>query len=123
MIIAEKIMSLRKQYGWSQEELADLIGVSRQSVSKWESAASIPDIQKIIKMSEVFGVSIDYLLKDEIDLPETSQVEKTSDIGADSESSVKSVSLEEANDYLDATHKQALRTARAVALFIKLWEK
>lgn len=44
MIIAEKIMSLRKQYGWSQEELADLIGVSRQSVSKWESAASIPDI-------------------------------------------------------------------------------
>ena len=93
MIIAEKIMSLRKQYGWSQEELADLIGVSRQSVSKWESAASIPDIQKIIKMSEVFGVSIDYLLKDEIDLPETSQVEKTSDIGADSESSVKSVSL------------------------------
>lgn len=120
MIIAEKIMSLRKQYGWSQEELADLIGVSRQSVSKWESAASIPDIQKIIKMSEVFGVSIDYLLKDEIDLPETSQVEKTSDIGADSESSVKSVSLEEANDYLDATHKQALRTARAVALFIIL---
>ena len=91
MIIAEKIMSLRKQYGWSQEELADLIGVSRQSVSKWESAASIPDIQKIIKMSEVFGVSIDYLLKDEIDLPETSQVEKTSDIGADSESSVKSL--------------------------------
>ena len=68
MIIAEKIMSLRKQYGWSQEELADLIGVSRQSVSKWESAASIPDIQKIIKMSEVFGVLIDYLLKNEIDL-------------------------------------------------------
>ena len=60
MIISEKIMSLRKQYGWSQEELADLVGVSRQSVSKWESATSMPDIQKIIKLSEVFGVSVDY---------------------------------------------------------------
>ena len=77
MIISEKIMSLRKQYGWSQEELADLVGVSRQSVSKWESAASMPDIQKIIKLSEVFGVSVDYLLKDEMDLPESSKVAST----------------------------------------------
>ena len=65
-------MSLRKRNGWSQEELAQQLGVSRQSVSKWESMASMPDIQKIMSMSEIFGVSTDYLLKDELEeLPAT----------------------------------------------------
>jgi len=65
-------MSLRKRNGWSQEELAQQLGVSRQSVSKWESMASMPDIQKIMAMSELFGVSTDYLLKDELEeLPAT----------------------------------------------------
>ena len=64
MILAEKIMSLRKRAGWSQEELASQLGVSRQSVSKWESALSIPDIAKITQLSELFGVTTDYLLKD-----------------------------------------------------------
>ena len=64
MMIAEKIMKLRKAQGWSQEELAARLGVSRQSVSKWESMASMPDLDKILKMSELFGVSTDYLLKD-----------------------------------------------------------
>lgn len=118
MIIAEKIMSLRKQYGWSQEELADLIGVSRQSVSKWESAAAMPDIQKIIKLSEVFEVSVDYLLKDEMDLPESTKVVSTADIGVDNDRSIKIVSLEEANEYMDATEKHANKIAGAVALFI-----
>ena len=67
MILAEKIMRLRKQKGWSQEELAVRLNVSRQSVSKWESMTSLPDLDKIIKMSELFGVSTDYLLKDEIE--------------------------------------------------------
>ena len=58
-------MLLRKEQGWSQEELAVRLGVSRQSVSKWESMASLPDLDKILKMSELFGVSTDYLLKDE----------------------------------------------------------
>ena len=62
MILAEKIMSLRRKKEWSQEKLAEQLGVSRQSVSKWESSASIPDIEKIIRMSELFGVSTDYLL-------------------------------------------------------------
>ena len=66
MILAEKIMQLRKKNGWSQEELAGRLGVSRQSVSKWESAMSIPDLDKILQMSQVFEVSTDYLLKDEI---------------------------------------------------------
>ena len=72
MLLSEKIMSLRKRNGWSQEELAQQLGVSRQSVSKWESMASMPDIQKIMSMSELFGVSTDYLLKDELEeLPTT----------------------------------------------------
>ena len=68
MILAEKIMKLRKQNGWSQEELAAKLNVTRQSVSKWESRASIPDLDKILKLSELFGVSTDYLLKDEMDM-------------------------------------------------------
>lgn len=67
MILAEKIMRLRKQQGWSQEDLAVRLDISRQSVSKWESGASIPDLDKIIKISDLFGVSTDFLLKDEMD--------------------------------------------------------
>ena len=62
MILADKIIDLRKKNGWSQEELAEQLGVSRQSVSKWESGMSVPDLNKIIAMSELFGVSTDYLL-------------------------------------------------------------
>lgn len=70
MKLAEKIMTLRKQRGWSQEELAQQLSVSRQSVSKWESGASVPDLDKILKMSEIFEVSTDTLLKEELDLNE-----------------------------------------------------
>lgn len=66
MIFADKLIMLRKKAGWSQEELAEQMDVTRQSVSKWEGAQSIPDIEKIIRLSELFGVSTDYLLKDEI---------------------------------------------------------
>ena len=67
MILADKIIKLRKQYGWSQEELAEKMDVSRQSVSKWESANSIPDLKKVILLTEIFDVSADFLLKDEIE--------------------------------------------------------
>ena len=70
MILADKIIDLRKKAGWSQEELADKLGVSRQSVSKWEGAQSIPDMNKILQLSELFGVSTDYLLKDSMEAPE-----------------------------------------------------
>lgn len=65
MNLADKIMAERKKKGWSQEELANQLGVSRQAVSKWESAGSTPDLQRILQLSDVFGVSTDYLLKDE----------------------------------------------------------
>ena len=66
MILADKIINLRKKSGMSQEDLAGKLNVSRQSISKWESAQSIPDLDKIIQLSIIFGVSTDFLLKDEI---------------------------------------------------------
>ena len=63
MNMADRIQYLRKTNGISQEELADKIGVSRQAVSKWESEQSLPDLGKIITMSDYFGVTTDYILK------------------------------------------------------------
>lgn len=67
-MLSEKIMTLRKQRGWSQEQLAEQLGVSRQAVSKWESGVSVPDLDKVVNMSNIFGVCTDYLLKDDIEL-------------------------------------------------------
>jgi transcriptional regulator with XRE-family HTH domain len=63
MNIADRIQHLRKTRGISQEELADKVGVSRQAVSKWESEQSIPDLDKVIIMSDFFEVTTDYILK------------------------------------------------------------
>ena len=60
MILADKIIDLRKKAGWSQEELASQLGVSRQSVSKWEGAQAVPDIERILQLSRIFGVTTDY---------------------------------------------------------------
>ena len=65
MPLADKIVELRKKQGWSQIDLADRLDVSRQSVSKWEMAQAVPELDKILKMSELFAVTTDYLLKDE----------------------------------------------------------
>ena len=67
MIFADKLIELRKKSGMSQEELAEKLGVSRQSVSKWEGAQSTPDLNRILEISKIFDVSTDYLLKDEIE--------------------------------------------------------
>lgn len=67
VILADKIIELRKKNGWSQEQLAQKLNVTRQSISKWEGAQSVPDLQKIILLSEIFGVTTDYLIKDEIE--------------------------------------------------------
>ena len=92
MILADKIIEERKKNGWSQEELANKLGVSRQAVSKWESAGSIPDLQRILQMSELFGVTTDYLLKDEIEEAPLNEYDESNTI---------KVSKEEANQYLD----------------------
>ena len=62
MTIADRIQSLRKSKGMSQEELADAVGVSRQAVSKWESEQATPDLDKVVIMSDIFEVTTDYLL-------------------------------------------------------------
>ena len=88
MILADKIIDLRKKNGWSQEDLAEKLNVSRQSVSKWESAQSVPDMGRVVQMSELFGVSTDYLLKDaqEPQAPEES--------GAIAETAARTVTME-----------------------------
>ena len=70
MILAEKIVLLRKMKGMSQEDLAEQLGVSRQSISKWEGAQTVPDLKRILSMAELFGVSTDTLLRDDMDLEE-----------------------------------------------------
>ena len=62
MIIADKIVSLRKRAGWSQEELAEKLGVSRQAISKWESDAALPDVDKLIGLARKFNVTVGWLL-------------------------------------------------------------
>lgn len=70
MNLSNKILKLRKQNNLSQEQLAEILGISRQSISKWESGQSIPELDKIVQISEIFGVSTDYLLKNSEDYPE-----------------------------------------------------
>lgn len=113
MILADKIIDLRKKSGLSQEELAEKMGVSRQSVSKWESAQSIPDLNKILALSEIFGVSTDYLLKDEND-SENKEIISTDDSG----DALRKVSMEDANSFLRINEKNAPKTSLGVSLCI-----
>ena len=106
MILADKIIENRKKNGWSQEELAEKLGVSRQSVSKWEGAQAVPDMKKIVQMSEVFGVSTDYLLRDDIETPTLPEVTPV-DNGL--EETVRTVSMEEANAFLEHNEKATTR--------------
>lgn len=109
MILADKIIEERKKNGWSQEELASKLGVSRQAVSKWESAGSIPDLQRILQMSELFGVTTDYLLKDEIEEERLNEYVETKTI---------KVSMEEANQYLDMKSRGSRIVGNATSLCI-----
>ena len=111
MILADKIVDLRKKNGWSQEELAEKVDVSRQSISKWESAQSVPDMAKILRLSEIFGVSTDYLLKDEMEMADSLVL-------PDSGSEARAVSMEEASAYLQTNAFNAGRIAIGVMLCI-----
>lgn len=116
MILADKIIENRKKNGWSQEELAEKLGVSRQSVSKWESAQAIPDMKKILQLSELFGVSTDYLLKDDIG-EEVIPTTDTIDYGQENNLTVR-VSMEQANSFLDYNEKAASPVSIGVMLCI-----
>lgn len=113
MILADKIIDLRKKSGWSQEDLAEKLGVSRQAVSKWEGAQSVPDLEKVLQMSRIFGVTTDYLIKDELGEPSyTADGDEAGDVKR------RKVSLEEANAFLAAKTAVARPTAWAVFLCI-----
>lgn len=116
MTLSDKIVQLRKQKGWSQEELAERIGVSRQAVSKWESAQAAPDIDKILLLSELFDVSTDYLLKDGEDV-----AAKAPAAPEDMETQAhtcRTVTKAEAEQYLQGRRRQGLYMALATLLCI-----
>ena len=102
MGFSEKVTSLRKQAGWSQEELAQRLDVSRQAVSKWESGQAMPDLDRVVRMSELFGVSTDSLLRD-IPEPDRSVQE-----------AARAVTMEEAEAFLSLKKTTADRIAWAV---------
>lgn len=112
MILADKIMTLRKKAGWSQEELASQLNVSRQSVSKWEGAQSIPDMDKVVQMSRLFGVTTDFLLKDELEMEEPAQ-----SVSLD-EPPLRRVTMEEASSYLALRRAAAPKMALATFLCV-----
>lgn len=110
MTFSDKLIALRRKAGWSQEELAERLNVSRQSVSKWESAQSMPDIDKIVQLSSLFSVATDYLLKDWQDDPQPA--------AAETPSPLPRVTLAQAEDYLTRAQANAPRMALATALCI-----
>ena len=117
MILADKIINLRKKNGWSQEELAEKLGVTRQSISKYEGAQSIPDLDKILKLSEIFGVTTDYLIKDELEEEEYAP-SLMQENESESDRSVHKVTMEMANEYLQIIDWTAGKTAFATMLCI-----
>ena len=112
MTFSEKISALRKQKGWSQEELAEKLMVTRQAVSKWESAQSMPDLDKLVQLSEALGVSTDYLLKDE--------QAQSAPVPATAEQTVKPrhVTQEEAKRFLQLQMAAIPKTTLGVAICV-----
>lgn len=108
MNLAEKIIKLRKQVGWSQEELAEQLDVSRQSVSKWESGNSVPDLKKIVKLASLFSVSTDDLLTAESDAMDTHYQPHTN--------AVKQINLQQALSYSDSKMVVSVLTIKGIIL-------
>ncbi len=113
MEFAEKLRELRKKGGYSQEELAEKMEVTRQSVSKWESGQSIPELDKILKLSEMFGVSTDYLLKDEIEI-----IEAVGKTNVEDTKTLKQISIEEAKKIIETKENTSKPIAFGVFLCI-----
>ncbi|MFA7534108.1 MAG: helix-turn-helix transcriptional regulator, partial [Tissierellaceae bacterium] len=108
MILADKIIINRKRLNLTQEALAEEINVSRQAVSKWEGAQSIPEMEKIILLSNLFGVSVDYLIRDEI--------EDIEYLDSEQFSKTKRLSVEEVNTFLE----KSMRSSSYVSLGVML---
>lgn len=111
----EKLISLRKQKGWSQEELAERLDVSRQAISKWESGQSLPETDRVVQLATLFGVTTDYLLLEEqgenASQPKSGDEEKPS-------RPVRRVTRQEAEDYLSSRRRASVLIAAGVFLCI-----
>lgn len=112
MTISDKIVQLRKQQGWSQEELSERLDVSRQSVSKWEGGLAAPGLDKIVELSRLFEVSTDYLLKDELEEPAPTEPEPL--VGEP----LRQVTMAEASEFLAVKAQTAKPMALGVMLCI-----
>lgn len=110
MIFADKLICLRKRNGWSQEELAEKLNVSRQAVSKWEGAQTVPELEKLLQMSALFGVTTDYLLKDELEQEEYAP--------GGGEAALRRISLGQAQEFLHWRKKAAVLIAAGTFLCI-----
>ncbi len=115
MKLEEKIATLRKKNGWSQEELAFRLDVSRQAVSKWEMGASLPELDNILKMSEIFGCSTDYLLKED---EEEKNVEEKPELPVETTKQGRQVCDEEGEGYLSLIRKISWKLALGVAICV-----
>lgn len=109
-MLSDRILDLRKKAGMSQEDLAEKLNVSRQSVSKWESGASTPDLDKIVELSRLFGVTTDYLIKGD---PQ----QENESLGGVPETGNR-LSLSAANEFIEANSQSARLIARSVALCV-----
>lgn len=109
MTLGEKLSKLRKENNITQEQLADTLGVSRQSVSKWESDLAYPETEKLIRLGDLFQCSLDYLLKDEV-------LENSGE--AAPATGIRRVSRDEASRFLEAKARTAWPTAIATLLCI-----
>lgn len=119
MILADKIILLRKRKGWSQEELAEQLGVTETVFIKMGRSTVSTGIQKIIQMSEIFGVTSDYLLKDEIEDTKTEDKEiinrKESE---DNPEELRVLTMNEASEYLRLRREAAPKMAGATLLCV-----
>lgn len=114
MNLSEKIIALRKKQGWSQEELAGRLEISRQSISKWESGASTPELDKIVRLSELFGVTADYLLKEGVE----EEVATAGNAQQEEKPTMRKVSSQEAQEFLTLNKASAPKIAFGVFLCV-----
>ncbi len=116
MTLGEKIAKQRKELNYTQEQLADILSLSRQSISKWESNIAFPETDKLIELSKLFDCSTDYLLKEEV-------TEKCSSYPTDFNEKVKEISKKVMTDKNQGRAKKILKIIGiilAVALAIDL---
>lgn len=111
MTFADKLVDLRKKQGLSQQELADKLNVSEQTISEWESETSAPELQDIVRISEVFGVTTDYLLKEDAEECSVADV-------MDRECSGEKLTTEQTREYLKNRQVHVQAYARAAGLFM-----